>query len=110
MTSPRKLLIFRFSSLGDVAMTVPVIQLLLQQHPNLQVTMVSNDFVAPLFNNIERLEFYAADLKGKHKGLAGLYRLYRELKKLSSFDAIADLHDVLRSKILRSFFLFQENQ
>ena len=106
MAKPRNLLIFRFSSLGDVAMTVPVIQLLLKQHPGLQVTIVSNNFVAPLFKDIDRLNFYAADLKGKHKGLKGLYKLYKELNAYSSFDAIADLHDVLRTKILRTFFSF----
>jgi ADP-heptose:LPS heptosyltransferase len=106
MAKPRNLLIFRFSSLGDVAMTVPVIQLLLKQHPDLHATIVSNNFVAPLFKNIDRLNFYAADLKGKHRGLKGLYKLYKELKNHSSFDAIADLHDVLRTKILRAFFSF----
>jgi ADP-heptose:LPS heptosyltransferase len=106
MAKPRNLLIFRFSSLGDVAMTVPVIQLLLKQHPGLQVTIVSNNFVAPLFKDIDCLNFYAADLKGKHKGIKGLYRLYKELKDYSSFDGIADLHNVLRTKVLRAFFSF----
>ena len=66
MEKPRKLLIFRFSSLGDVAMTVPVIQLLLKQYPGLEIIFISNPFVAPLFKNIERLHFYPVDLKGKH--------------------------------------------
>jgi ADP-heptose:LPS heptosyltransferase len=106
MGSPRKLLVFRFSSLGDVAMTVPVIQLLLKQYPSLEIYFVSNAFVAPLFKNIDRLHFYAADLKGEHAGFKGLYRLHKELKKNFSFDAIADLHNVLRTKVLRSFFYF----
>lgn len=106
MATPRHLLVFRFSALGDVAMTIPVIRLLLQQHPELKITFVSNGFHQPLFNNIERLEFVTADLKGKHKGIAGLYRLYKELKKQYRFDAIADLHNVLRTQVLRKFFLF----
>ena len=106
MKKPQHLLVFRFSSLGDVAMTVPVLKLLLQQNPGLKVTMVSSRFMQPLFAGIDRLQFYAADLKGKHKGVKGLYRLYRELKKSFTIDAIADLHDVLRTKILRSFFIF----
>ena len=81
MAKPHHLLVLRFSSLGDVAMTVPVIKLLLQQHPRLKVTMVSNQFVQPLFTDIDRLHFFAADLKGRHKGLPGLYRLYQDLKK-----------------------------
>ena len=108
MTKPYHLLIFRFSSLGDVAMTVPVIKLLLQQHAELNVIMVSNSFMEPLFKDFERLQFYAADIKGRHKGIKGLYRLYKELRNSFSFDAIADLHDVLRTKLLRSFFFFSD--
>jgi ADP-heptose:LPS heptosyltransferase len=106
LTKPRHILVFRFSALGDVAMTVPVIKLILQQHPELQITFVSTLFVRPLFENIERLHFFAADLKGKHKGVAGLYRLYREIKRQVSFDAVADLHNVLRTKMLRFYFAF----
>ncbi len=104
MTPPKHILVFRFSSLGDIAMTVPVLKLLLYQHPSLQVTFVSVAFVKPLFEDIERLHFVAADLKEKHKGVGGLYRLYKELTNTVSFDAIADLHNVLRTQILRIFF------
>lgn len=106
MIKQQHLLIFRFSSLGDVAMTVPVIKLLIEQHPQLQVTIVSQDFVKPLFSDMERVQFFAADLKGKHKGVAGLFKLYRQLKADYRIDAIADLHDVLRTKILRSYYSF----
>jgi ADP-heptose:LPS heptosyltransferase len=106
LATPRHLLVFRFSALGDVAMTVPVIRLLLQQYPELKITFVSNGFHQPLFNDIDGLEFVTADLKGKHKGIAGLYRLYKELRKHYRFDAVADLHNVLRTQVLRKFFLF----
>ncbi len=105
MTRPKHLLVLRLSSLGDVAMTLPVIRNLLQQHPGLRVTMVSAALVKPLFENIERLTFFAADLKGRHNGLPGLYRLFKEVNQVDDFDAVADLHDVLRTKILRRFFL-----
>ncbi|MCU7551118.1 glycosyltransferase family 9 protein [Chitinophagaceae bacterium LB-8] len=104
LKSPQHLLVFRFSALGDVAMTVPVVKSLLQQYPDLHITYVSNAFVAPLFAGIERLHFHAADLKGRHKGVKGLFNLYRELSRTYNFDAIADLHNVLRTKILRLFF------
>src|SRR4051812_17837881 len=89
-------------------MTVPVIKLLLQQHPDLQVTMVSAQLVEPLFKGLERFHFHGADLKLRHKGVTGLYRLYKELKKMYAFDAIADLHNVLRTKVIRSFFTFSK--
>ncbi len=104
MITCKHILVFRFSSLGDIAMTVPVIKLLLQQYPQLHITFVSVAFVKPLFEDIERLHFVAADIRGKHKGVAGLYRLYRSLNKDVQFDAIADLHNVLRTQILRIFF------
>jgi ADP-heptose:LPS heptosyltransferase len=90
--------------MGDVAMTVPVIKNILQQHPGLHITFVSNAFYAPLFEGMERLRFYPAYLKDKHKGIRGLYRLFSELKKHNKFDAIVDLHNVLRSRVIRNFF------
>jgi ADP-heptose:LPS heptosyltransferase len=101
---PKHILILRFSSLGDIAMTVPVIKLLLQQYPQIEVTFVSVAFVEPLFSNMERLHFYAADIRGKHRGIAGLYRLYKALSNSIKIDAIADLHNVLRTGMLRIFF------
>ncbi len=85
-------------------MTVPVIRNLLKQHPELQVTVVSTAFHAPLFTAINGLRFVAADLKGRHKGFAGLYRLFRELQQGPRIDAVADLHHVLRTRVLGVFF------
>jgi ADP-heptose:LPS heptosyltransferase len=103
LASSRHILVFRFSALGDVAMTVPVIKVLLQQHPALEVTFVSTPFMQPLFESIERLHFYPADIKGKFNGITGLYALARQMKKDIRYDAIADLHDVVRTKLLRFF-------
>jgi ADP-heptose:LPS heptosyltransferase len=90
--------------MGDVAMTVPVVKQLLQQHPNLSITFVSDKKFSALFENIPHLSFYATDLKGKYKGLAGLLHLFNDLKKIKNITAIADLHDVLRTKVVSSLF------
>lgn len=103
MTKPRHILVFRFSALGDVAMTVPVLRLLLAQYPDLQVTMVSEPWMSPLFKEIERLHFIGASTKKDYRGLAGLWRLAKRIRKTADFDAIADLHNVLRTQILRTF-------
>lgn len=89
--------------MGDVAMTVPILRAFVKQHPNVKITMVSKPFLKPLFTDIKNINFYAADVTGKHKGVFGIYRLFKELKLLK-IDAVADLHNVLRSKLLRSFF------
>ncbi|MEJ1221511.1 glycosyltransferase family 9 protein [Sediminicola sp. 1XM1-17] len=89
--------------MGDVAMTVPVLSGLVHQYPNVKVTVLTRGFFAPLFQGIPNVVVYAADVKGKHKGVLGLYKLFKELTTLQ-IDAVADLHYVLRSSILKTFF------
>lgn len=99
----KHILVIRMSAMGDVAMTVPVIKTLIAQHPNIKITLVSKGFLKPLFDDIEQVTFFTADVKGKHRGFKGIYKLYKELKSLN-FDVVADLHNVLRSKLLRTLF------
>lgn len=89
--------------MGDVAMSVPVLRAFVKQHPTVKITFLSKPFLKPLFSDIENVSFYAAEVTGKHKGILGIYKLYKELKKLD-ITHVADLHNVLRSKILRTFF------
>ena len=98
----KKLLVIRFSALGDIAMSVPVVHDLAMQYPDLDITMLSREMARPLFEQMpESVHFIAADLKGRHKGLLGLCRLWRDAH-LSDFDYIADFHDVLRTWWLRA--------
>ena len=99
----KHILVIRLSAMGDVAMTVPVIRALLQQHPNIKITLVSRPFFKPFFDKIDNVSFFEVDLKRRHKGFLGLMRLFLDLKKLN-IDAVADLHNVLRSKIIRNLF------
>jgi len=97
----KKLLVIRFSALGDIAMTVPVVHDLAVQYPDLEITMLSREMARPLFERMpNNVHFIAADLNGRHKGLFGLCRLWRDAH-LNSFDYIADFHDVLRTWWLR---------
>lgn len=89
--------------MGDVAMTVPLLRALLAKYPNIKVTVLSKAFFKPFFDGMERVDFYAADVNGRHKGFFGLLRLFRELKALK-IDAVADLHNVLRSKVITKLF------
>jgi ADP-heptose:LPS heptosyltransferase len=98
--------VIRLSAMGDVAMTIPVLLALIQQHPEVKITVVSRPFFKPLFQQIPGVQFLSVHTNHKHKGLLGIFRLYRDLKALG-VDAIADLHNVLRSKMLRFLFLIQ---
>nr|WP_262917829.1 glycosyltransferase family 9 protein [Muricauda sp. F6463D] len=89
--------------MGDVAMTIPVIRTLTQQYPQVRLTILTKKHFKPIFDGLENVEVKEADVKKQHKGLMGLWRLYKELKPLK-FDAVADLHNVLRSRILKKYF------
>ncbi|MBP2283647.1 ADP-heptose:LPS heptosyltransferase [Flavobacterium sp. CG_23.5] len=93
----------RLSAMGDVAMTVPVLRAFVNQYPEVKITVVCRPFFKPFFDFIPNVSFFAFDEKERHKGIAGLLRLFQDLKKLD-IDAFADLHNVLRSKIVRSLF------
>jgi len=89
--------------MGDVAMTVPVLRAFVKQYPTVKLTVISRPFFKPFFEGIPNLEFFAFDEKEKHKGFLGLVRLYKDIKKLK-VDAFADLHNVLRSKVVSLLF------
>ena len=88
--------------MGDVAMTVPVIRQLIKQYPTVKITILTRAFFTPFFRDIDNVSVYPIEVKAKHKGIFGLYKLSRALKYLN-IDAIADLHNVLRSNILKRF-------
>lgn len=98
-------LVIRFSAMGDVALTIPVIRGVLAANDNLHITFVSNQKFAPLFYNIPNFTFLGVDLK-EYSGISGLHKLFKELSALQSWDRIIDLHSVMRTWILGSFFQF----
>ena len=103
MSGIKNILVIRLSAMGDVAMTVPLLRALVVQYPNVKVTILSKAFFKPFFDDIPNVTFYAADVNGRHKGFLGLIKLFRELKALH-IDAVADLHNVLRSKVVTKLF------
>lgn len=102
-TPGRTILITRFSAVGDIAMTIPLLYSLCEQYPNDRFIFVSRERFGQFFIDKPcNLCFKGIDLNN-YKGPTGLFRLYRELKSEKP-DYFADLHDVLRTKILRTYF------
>ncbi|EJL62959.1 ADP-heptose:LPS heptosyltransferase [Flavobacterium sp. CF136] len=95
--------VMRLSAMGDVAMTVPVLRAFAKQYPEVKLTVISRPFFKPFFEGIPNLDFFAFDEKQRHKGFLGLLRLFQDVKKLK-IDAFADLHNVLRSKVVSLLF------
>ncbi|HEY8958355.1 glycosyltransferase family 9 protein [Chitinophaga sp.] len=104
MGAVKTILVTRLSALGDVAMTIPVMKQVLDENPDVEIVFVTNRNWGALCAGISRLTFFPADVKGIHKGVKGLYRLFREVRRTHRVTAVADLHNVLRSQIIRTFF------
>lgn len=103
MERPGHILVIRLSAMGDVAMMVPVLKAFSEEYPEVKITLLTRRFFSPLFQELPTVEVFAAEVKGRHKGILGLKRLSRELLALK-IDAVVDLHNVLRSNILKLFF------
>ena len=102
----KHILITRFSAMGDVAISVPVITSLALSNPGLEVTVLTQQRMVPLFSWMpSNVEVLGVDLHLYH-GIGGLGKLFHRLRGYR-FDAVADIHDVLRTKYLRMRFLLQ---
>ena len=100
----RNVLLIRFSAIGDVAMTVPVIHSLASAYPDVRFTMLSNVRFAPFFEHLpENVTFMGVDLKRDYHGFGAMLKLFHKLSR-KRFDAVADLHGVLRTTALSIFF------
>lgn len=103
------ILVIRLSAMGDVAMTVPVLRIFRAMYPDVKITVLTRVFFEPMFADIENIQVFHADVEGKHKGVFGLSKLSKELRNLG-IDKVADLHNVLRSNVLKKFFSLRKIQ
>lgn len=98
-----RILVIRTSAMGDVALTAPVIAAMQKQYADTEMVVLTKEAFKPFFPAFKGLKFTFPDFAGRHKGLTGIFKLYLDIKK-QKIDRVLDLHDVLRSKILRTFF------
>ena len=66
------ILVIRFSAMGDVAMTVPIVWAVAHQYPEVRITVLSRAFARPFFENLApNVNFMEADLKVEYHGIKG---------------------------------------
>jgi ADP-heptose:LPS heptosyltransferase len=99
-----RLLVIRTSAMGDVALTVPVLRGMREQYPGVELVLVTRASFKPFFTSFTGLELFHPDLKYRHRGVAGIFRLFNDLRHQFKIDHVIDLHDVVRSKLLRLLF------
>ncbi len=94
---PQKLLIIRFSSLGDILLSTPLIRSLRQKYPQIQLDfLIRKEYIDllkyhPALSNI--IEF---DVRG---GFAALVAMARKIRN-TRYDFVLDIHNNLRSRFL----------
>ncbi len=99
----KRIIVTRFSAMGDVAMVASVLKELQEQHTDTEIIVVSRKLFKAFFEPIPRIIFHSIDPKGRHRGILGLLGLFAELRKYKA-DYVADLHSNIRSKTLDLFF------
>lgn len=93
MKSPKKILVIRFSSMGDIIYTTPVVRCLKEQMPGCEVHFLTKE----QFKYIYEGNPYVTQL---HLLKPKLKDTIREMKE-EQFDMIIDLHNNLRTSIIK---------
>ena len=83
-------------------MCIPAILAFQRTYPQWRITFVTKKPFAALFSRIPGVEVLIADTTGRHRGLRGLWKLSRDLKATQP-SRVADLHNVLRTRLVRLF-------
>jgi len=99
-----RILVIRTSAMGDVALTTPVLRAMNTKFPETEIIMLTRSIFIPFFSSVNGVSLFTSDFNGRHKGLAGLLRLYKDIINAGKIDYVIDIHDVLRTKILRFLF------
>lgn len=87
--------------MGDVALSLPVIKSIAVET---RLLVLTKPLFAEFFRNINNVSVICADTNGKHKGLPGIIKLCKEIKKEYEIECLIDLHDVIRSRLISFYF------
>ncbi len=101
-----KILVIRFSAMGDVALMAAALAKVSNENPNSIFYVLTRKKFSPFFENYTNIEILEADFDYKHKGFLGLIRLFSSLTKFK-FDIILDLHQNIRTFVLKFLFCFK---
>lgn len=99
-TEELRILVLRYSSLGDVALTLPALDELASHYPKARIFYATKPAYAPVVKYHPALE-RVLTLEGS--GTFAFWDHLSEIKKLQPH-VVLDLHDSLRTRLLKTFF------
>lgn len=82
-------------------MSVHAIAALRRTYPDLAITIFTRKRFVPFFRDVERLDFITLEDEDGQTGVKRIFQVAGQATA-SGVDMVADLHDVLRSKLLRA--------
>lgn len=124
---PKRVLLMRLTAMGDVAMTAPLVAQLCLANPDVHFDFLTTPFFAPFFESLPNLTVVGTNIRKEKHGLLALWRLFISLKNstfapkpnsangsecaietqaIKGYDMVLDLHNVLRTQILRTLLWF----
>jgi lipopolysaccharide heptosyltransferase II len=100
MNTPNKILVLRFSSIGDIVLSSPLLRALRTRFPKSQIDYVTRKEYAELVRSNQNINYtYEFDTA---EGFNGLRALKKRIQK-EGYDLLVDIHGSLRSRYVRAF-------
>lgn len=97
-----KLLVIRFSALGDVTMTHPVIRRAIELNPKVEIHFLTRKNFSFIMDSIPGVKVLGHEFDPGIRGFVQLVRICFSLR-MESYDAVVDLHGNLRSACIGWF-------
>lgn len=100
MTPPRKVLVFHTAFIGDIVLTLPLIQVVKSTFPEAEITVVTVPAAAGILANHPAIaESLVYDKRGRERGISGMLRVSRTLRD-REFDLAIVPHRSMRSALV----------
>ena len=100
MNEPKKILIFQTAFLGDVILTLPLLQVLKRNFPNSEIDFVTTPRASEIIKThpaVNRVILF--DKKNEQKGWKGVFKLANKLRK-ENYEIVFSPHRSFRTSIL----------
>ncbi|NLK62640.1 MAG: glycosyltransferase family 9 protein [Fusobacteria bacterium] len=98
-----KVLFIRFSSIGDIILTTPVLTEFKKKFPDAEVDFLTFTHFQDAISGNKNIDNLICFEKDKYKGFFGIKKFVKENLKNNNYDIVIDLHSKIRSKLISLF-------